>query len=79
MQLYKRRKMFCIYRDEKKSRTLVRKGQIQNTVYKMLFTLIHVTFVCMLRNSGLPWWLSDENLPCQCRRPGFDPWVRKIP
>ena len=23
-------------------------------------------------------WLSKESA-CQCRRPGFDPWVRKIP
>ena len=34
MQLYERRKMFLIYRDGKKSRTLVRKGQIQNTGHK---------------------------------------------
>ena len=24
----------------------------------------------------LPWW---ESISLQCRRPGFDPWVRKIP
>ena len=23
--------------------------------------------------------LSDKESACQCRRPGFDPWVRKIP
>ena len=28
---------------------------------------------------GLPWWLSSEESFCQCRRLGFDPWVRKIP
>ena len=28
---------------------------------------------------GLPSWLSGKRLACQCRRPGFDPWVRKIP
>ena len=28
---------------------------------------------------GLPWWLSGKESTCQCRRPGFDPWVRKIP
>ena len=27
---------------------------------------------------GLPWWLSGKESPA-CRRPGFDPWVRKIP
>ena len=27
----------------------------------------------------LPWWLSGKESACQCRRPGFNPWVRKIP
>ena len=27
---------------------------------------------------GLPWWLSGKESACQCKRPGFDPWVRKI-
>ena len=27
---------------------------------------------------GLPWWLSDEESACQCRRRGFDPWSGKI-
>jgi len=29
--------------------------------------------------SGLAWWLSDKESPCQCRRHWLDPWVRKIP
>ena len=31
---------------------------------------------------GLPRWLSDKELDCQCRRHkrhGFDPWIGKIP
>ena len=28
---------------------------------------------------GLPWWLSRESIYLQCRRPGFNPWLRKIP
>ena len=28
---------------------------------------------------GLPCWLSGKESACQCRRPGFDPWVGKIP
>ena len=31
---------------------------------------------------GLPRWQSDKEPACQCqrhRRPGFNPWVRKIP
>ena len=27
----------------------------------------------------LPWWLSGKESACQCRRCGFNPWVRKIP
>ena len=27
---------------------------------------------------GLPWWLSGKESASQCRRGGFDPWVRKI-
>ena len=27
---------------------------------------------------GLPWWLWRYSVCLQCRRPGFDPWVRKI-
>ena len=28
---------------------------------------------------GLPWWLRGYSVCLQCRGPGFDPWVRKIP
>ena len=28
---------------------------------------------------GLPSWLSGEESASQCRRPGFNPWVGKIP
>ena len=28
---------------------------------------------------GLPWWLSGKESACQCRRPEFDPCIRKIP
>ena len=28
---------------------------------------------------GLPLWLSWSRICLQCRRPGFDPWVGKIP
>ena len=29
--------------------------------------------------SGLPRWLSDKESACQCRKHGFNPWVREIP
>ena len=28
---------------------------------------------------GLPWWLRRWSVCLQCRRPGFNPWLRKIP
>ena len=28
---------------------------------------------------GLPWWLRRLSVCLQCGRPGFDPWVGKIP
>ena len=28
---------------------------------------------------GLPWWLSDKESSCQCRKHRCDPWVEKIP
>ena len=30
-------------------------------------------------NMGLPWWLSDKEPTCQCRRCGFHSQVGKIP
>ena len=30
-------------------------------------------------NSNLLRWLSGKESTCQCRRPRFNPWVRKIP
>ena len=27
----------------------------------------------------LPWWLRGQSICLQCGRPGFDPWVGKIP
>ena len=30
-------------------------------------------------NAKLPWWLSQLRICQQCSRPGFNPWVGKIP
>ena len=38
-----------------------------------------LVFGCSNQMEGLPKWLNDKEPACQCRRPGFDPWVRKIP
>ena len=47
-----------------------------------LSTLNFMFSSCFLRNClilGLPSWLRQERICLQCRRPVFDPWVRKIP
>jgi len=33
----------------------------------------------LVGTKGFPWWLRWERICLQCRRYGFDPWVRKIP
>ena len=33
----------------------------------------------MLKFGGLSWWLSSKEPTYQCRRCGFDSWVRRIP
>ena len=32
-----------------------------------------------LSGHGLPWWFRQKRILLHCRRPGFDPWVGKIP
>ena len=43
------------------------------------FSSQSLTFLIYKTGIGLPWWLSGKESTCQCRRHGFDPWVRKIP
>ena len=38
---------------------------------------IVLNFLKKKKKWGLPWWLSGKE--SACRRPGFDPWSRKIP
>ena len=38
-----------------------------------------VSYLAYLIMTGLPWRLSSKEFACQCRRCGFDPWVRKTP
>ena len=51
-------------------------------LFQLKITLSHfqdLNFGVSSRESGLPWGFSGKECACQCRRPGFDPWVRKIP
>ena len=38
-----------------------------------------VEYYSALKKEGLPLWLSWQRIYQQCGRPGFDPWVGKIP
>ena len=47
----------------------------------MVYIYIHIYIcvclcVCII---GLPWWLSGKESACQCRKHGFNPWLKKIP
>ena len=41
------------------------------------------SYACALKASkippGFPWWLRGYSVCLECRKPGFDPWVGKIP
>ena len=50
--------------------------QLLATEYSFLETLI---LRCFPDTCGIPLWLSWSRIRLQCRRPGFDPWVGKIP
>ena len=41
--------------------------------------VMSLLFIFCLGSSWLPWWLRQKSVCLQCRRPGFDPWVGKIP
>ena len=38
-----------------------------------------LSFIALSPCHGLPLWLSWKRIHLQCRRPGFNPWVWKIP
>ena len=50
----------------------------QHRLLKRLFSFFSVVYFCLLCH-WLPWCLRCWSICLQCRRPGFDPWVGKIP
>ena len=42
-------------------------------------TSTHTRPSCVANVRLLPWWLRWQSVCLQCRRPGFDHWVGKIP
>ena len=47
------------------------------TIPQLFYPVIYLYQYGLL--DGLPRWLNGKESTCQCRRPGFDPWVGKIP
>ena len=78
---------FCVCRQPAKQKCnplrpkdpTVYKRQVPTTLegYLLKASIFHQTeFPTFLR---LPWWFRGKESICQCRRCGFDPWLRKIP
>ena len=60
----------------KTKEVLIRKGLDKNA--SILINGNKYT-ILMLFCIWLPWWLSNRESVCQCRRHGLDSWVRRIP
>ena len=49
-------------------------------IWPLLCTRHYISFLSVIQVlTGLPWWLRWWRICLQCGRPGFDPWVGKIP
>ena len=55
------------------------KTQAFKYVYKPKKTFVLGSRATLISLYGLPRWLSDKESACQCRRPWFNPWAKKIP
>ena len=44
-----------------------------------MYPNIHCNNIYNSQDTELPWWLRQYSVCLQCGRPGFHPWVRKIP
>ena len=45
----------------------------------MIYIYIYMPIEIATKLLGLPRWLNGKESPWQCRKLGFNPWVRKIP
>ena len=61
--------MICITRDYSRVYNIIRKERKGDHI------ILYPGKVLL----KLPQWLTGKESTCQCRRCGFDPWVRKIP
>ena len=56
---------------------LGRKKEMKRRLKRNIY--IYIFFFFLAGGGGLPWLLRQSNVCLQCGRPGFDPWVGKIP
>ena len=49
------------------------------TELNLRFILLTHIYSVPFTHCGLPRWLSSKESACQCKRPKFDPWIRKVP
>ena len=58
-------------------------NQVREKLFRHRFYINRYVYTYMYIHTqigvGLPWWFKGKESACQCRRPGFSPWVRKIP
>ena len=45
----------------------------------VLWTPLYKYYELLYTKIGLPWWLRWGRICLQCRRPGFKPWIGKVP
>ena len=57
--------------------TQQKRNSFQNILKKFFFNFINYWWSSGIL-TGFPWWLRWWRICLQCRRPRFDPWVRKI-
>ena len=59
--------------------SLPTKGNYVFTILGLIFQLIFRMKILSYEFGNIPWWLRQWRICLQFRRPGFDPWVGKIP
>ena len=69
-------KVYLIFSCDKRSTKLY---QIRASEEYLLAKAQALTLDASLSKYGFSRWCSGKESACQCRRPGFDPWVGKIP
>ena len=52
---------------------------IYHISYNILIWFLKRICICLRKKQGFTGGASGKEAACQCRRPGFDPWVRRSP